>query len=233
MSPGAVSAGLAFVWWGLFPLYFRIVTGVPPAEVLAHRIVWCLLFLLGVLAWRRQWAWLPRVFREPKTLAVFVGSALLIGVNWLAYIWSVKHHHVVDASLGYFITPLVNVLLGTTLLGERLRGAQWASLGVAGVGVACLTWQLGHPPWLALGLATSFGAYGLLRKVAPLGALEGLALETLLLTPLAAAGLAIWRCRAPAVSRRQMRPPTSGSSPSARSPRCRCCSSRRPPAASR
>ncbi len=192
MSSGAVSAALAFVWWGLFPLYFRIVTTVPAAEVLAHRVVWCLVFLAGVLSWRRQWAWLPRVLHEPKTLGAFAGSALLIGCNWLIYIWSVGHQHVVDASLGYFITPLVNVLLGTTLLGERLRPLQWTALAVAGIGVAWLTWQAGHPPWIALALAASFGAYGLLRKVASLGALEGLALETLLLTPIAAVGLVFW-----------------------------------------
>ena len=189
MSPGAVCAVLAFVWWGLFPLYFRLVTRVPPAEVLAHRVVWCLLFLAGVLAWRRQWAWLPRVLREPRTLATFSGTALLIGANWLIYIWSVNNRHVVDASLGYFITPLVNVLLGTTLLGERPRRGQWIGLGLAGAGVAWLTWQAGHPPWIALALAATFGAYGLLRKVAPLGPLEGLSLETLLLAPIAIAGL--------------------------------------------
>ena len=185
MQIGAVYAALAFSWWGLFPLYFRIVTSIGPVEVLAHRIVWCVAFLFIVLTWRRQWAWLAKVFREPKVLLAFGASALLIAINWLTYIWSVNNGHVVDASLGYFITPLVNVLLGTTLLHERLRRTQWVALALAALGVVWLTVQAGHPPWIALLLATSFGAYGLLRKVAALGALEGLTLETLLLAPLA------------------------------------------------
>lgn len=190
MQTGTVYAALAFVWWGLFPLYFRVVTSVAPIEVLAHRIVWCALFLGLVLTWRRQWAWLAKVLRAPRVLGAFAASALLIAVNWLTYIWSVHNDHVVDASLGYFITPLVNVLLGTTLLHERLRRAQWLALALAGLGVAWLTVQAGHPPWIALVLAISFGGYGLLRKVAVLGALEGLTLETLLLAPLALAVLA-------------------------------------------
>ena len=195
MNAGSVFAALAFVWWGLFPLYFRLVQGVPPAEVLAHRIVWCVVFLSIVLSGRRQWAWLPKVLRAPKVLGAFAISALLIAGNWLTYIWSVNNDHVVDASLGYFVTPLVNVLLGTTLLHERLRPLQWIALAIAGLGVVWLTWQAGHLPWIALVLAISFGGYGLLRKVAALGALEGLALETLLLAPLALAALAIGTLR--------------------------------------
>lgn len=189
MHVGAVYAALAFAWWGLFPLYFRIVTSVGPVEVLAHRIVWCVAFLFMVLSWRRQWAWLPKVCRAPKVLIAFGFSAVLIAINWLTYIWSVNNGHVVDASLGYFITPLVNVLLGTTLLRERLRPTQWVALALAAFGVVWLTVQAGHPPWIALLLASSFGAYGLLRKVATLGALEGLTLETLLLAPMALAVL--------------------------------------------
>ena len=185
MHSGIVYAALAFVWWGLFPLYFRIVTTVPAAQILAHRVVWCLLFLAAVLTSRHQWGWLRQVLRQPKVLAAFVASALLIGANWLAYIWAVSHGHVLEASLGYFITPLVNVLLGMTLLHERLRRAQWLALAIATCGVVWLTLQAGRPPWIALTLAISFGGYGLLRKIAVLGALEGLTLETLLLAPLA------------------------------------------------
>ena len=185
MHSGIVYAALAFVWWGLFPLYFRIVTTVPAAQILAHRVVWCLLFLAAVLTSRHQWGWLRQVLRQPKVLAAFVASALLIGANWLAYIWAVNHGHVLEASLGYFITPLVNVLLGMTLLHERLRRAQWLALAIAACGVVWLTLQAGRPPWIALTLAISFGGYGLLRKIAVLGALEGLTLETLLLAPLA------------------------------------------------
>ena len=190
MPAGALSAALAFTWWGLFPLYFRIVSTVPAPEVLAHRVVWCFGFIAIVLAWRGQWAWIGRVARAPKVLAAFSASALLIGANWITYIWSVNNGHVIDASLGYFINPLVNVLLGTALLGERPRAMQWAAIGLAALGVAWLTYQAGQLPWIALVLAGSFGAYGLLRKVAVLGALEGLALETLLLAPLAVAALA-------------------------------------------
>lgn len=185
MQSGIVYATLAFVWWGLFPLYFRLVTVVPAPEVLAHRVAWCLMFLAGLMTWRKQWGWLPGVLRRPKVLLAFTASALLIGANWLAYIWSVTNGHVLEASLGYFITPLVNVLLGMTLLHERLRRVQWLALGLAALGVACLTWQAGRPPWIALVLAATFGGYGLMRKVAVLGALEGLALETMLLAPLA------------------------------------------------
>ncbi len=194
MHSGIVYAALAFVWWGLFPLYFRIVTSVAPAQILAHRVVWCLVFLTVVLSLRRQWGWLPAVLRQPKVLAAFTASALLIGANWLAYIWAVSRGHVIEASLGYFITPLVNVLLGVTLLHERLRRAQWVALALAAAGVLWLTVQAGRPPWIALSLAVTFGAYGLLRKIAVLGAIEGLTLETLLLAPIAlfVLGLAAW-----------------------------------------
>jgi chloramphenicol-sensitive protein RarD len=194
LQSGLVYASLAFVWWGLFPLYFRIVTTVPAPQVLAHRVVWCLLFLAAVLTWRGQWGWLRRVTGQPKVIAAFTASALLIGANWLVYIWAVLHGHVIEASLGYFITPLVNVLLGVTLLHERLRRAQWLALAIAAGGVLWLTLQAGRPPWIALSLAITFGSYGLLRKIAMLGALEGLTLETLLLAPLAllALGIAEW-----------------------------------------
>ena len=192
MHPGIIYAALAFTWWGLFPLYFRIVTTVAPGEVLAHRIVWCLVLLLAVLGARRQWAWLAAVLRQPKVLGAFAASALLLSANWLTYIWSIQNGHVVDASLGYFITPLVNVLLGYSLLHERPRRAQWAALTLACLGVAWLTWQTGRLPWIALLLAATFGCYGLLRKVAVLGALEGLTLETMVLAPFALIALVIW-----------------------------------------
>jgi chloramphenicol-sensitive protein RarD len=192
LHSGIVYAALAFFWWGLFPLYFRIVPGINPGEVLAHRIVWCLLLMLALLAWRRQWAWLGPVLRQRKVLAAFIASALLLSGNWLTYIWSVNNGHVIDASLGYFITPLVNVLLGYTLLHERPRRAQWIALAFAALGVIWLTVQTGRLPWIALVLAATFGCYGLLRKVAVLGAVEGLTLETMLLAPLALAAIVIW-----------------------------------------
>jgi chloramphenicol-sensitive protein RarD len=185
-----VYAALAYTMWGLFPLYFRQLASVSAGEVLVHRVVWSLVFVLAVLGVRRQWAWLANALRQPRVLGAFAASALLLSGNWLTYIWAVQHGHVVDASLGYFITPLVNVLLGTTVLGERPRPAQWAALALAAGGVLWLTLQAGQPPWIALVLAASFGSYGLLRKIATLGALEGLAFETLLLAAPALALLA-------------------------------------------
>ncbi len=185
MHAGMLYAAIAYAMWGLFPIYFKALHTVPPIEILVHRIVWSLLFLTIVLAWRKQWAWIGSVLRQPRVLAGFAASAALLSTNWFIYIWAVNNDRVVDASLGYFINPLVNVLLGFLLLHERLRPGQWAAVALAGAGVAWLTWQGGHPPWIGLGLALSFGFYGLLRKTAALGALEGLSLETLILFPFA------------------------------------------------
>jgi chloramphenicol-sensitive protein RarD len=188
---GVLSATAAFLLWGLFPLYFHALGEVPPLEILAHRMVWSLLFLCIVLTVRGQWKWLPAVLRQPKNVATFAASALLLSANWFIYIWAVNNGHVIDASLGYFITPLFNVLLGLFVLKERLRGGQWLAIGVAASGVAWLTWQAGALPWIALALAATFGTYGLLRKTAALAALEGLSFETLLLFPLAG-GYVAW-----------------------------------------
>lgn len=190
MNSGLLYAASAYIVWGLFPLYFKAVQEVPPLQVLMHRAVWSLAFLVIVLAVRRHWTWLGSALRDPKVLGGFAASALLLSLNWFIYIWAVNHGRVVDASLGYFMTPLVNILLGFMLLGERLRPPQWCAVALAAAGVAWLTWQSGGLPWIGLLLAASFGAYGLLRKTAPLGALDGLALETLLMFPLAAAYLA-------------------------------------------
>ena len=190
MNTGILSAALAFLCWGLFPLYFHAIGDVPPLQILAHRVVWSLLFLVIVLAVRRQWAWLALV-RQPRVFGSFAASALLLSVNWLIYIWAVNNGHVIEASLGYFINPLVNIVFGSMLLKERLRRAQWMAIGVAALGVAWLTWQAGNVPWVALALAVSFGGYGLLRKTAALGALEGLSFETMVLFPIAA-GYVAW-----------------------------------------
>lgn len=191
MRSGIFFAATAYVLWGMFPLYFKLLQSVPAQQILMHRIIWSLVFVLAVLAWRRQWQWLYRVVRQPRVLLGFGVSAVLLSTNWLIYIWSVNSGRVVDASLGYFITPLVSVLLGYLLLKERLRPVQWAAIGLAATGVAWLTWQSGQLPWIGLALAASFGTYGLLRKTAALGPLEGLTLETLLLVPLALAYLAL------------------------------------------
>lgn len=192
MNTGILYAALAYVAWGLFPLYFTRVADVPALEVVAHRTLWALVVILGLLAWRRQWTWLGRVARQPRVLGAFVLSAALLSGNWLTYVWAVQNQHVVDASLGYFILPLVNVALGYVVLHERPRAGQWLAVVVAATGVLWLTLQAGQLPWIAMVLAISFGFYGLLRKVAVLGALEGLALETLILAPVAAAALGWW-----------------------------------------
>ena len=192
MNTGIVYAALAYVAWGLFPLYFKQVAQVPSLEVVMHRTLWSLVFVFAVLAVRRQWAWMAAVLRQPRVLGAFALSAVLLSGNWLTYVWAVQNHHVVDASLGYFILPLVNVALGFAFLHERPRPGQWLAVAVAAAGVLWLTIQAGRLPWIALVLALSFGFYGLLRKVAVLGALEGLALETLVLAPVAAAVLGWW-----------------------------------------
>lgn len=185
MNPGMLYALCAYLAWGSFPIYFKSLHDIAPLEILLHRMVWALGFLLIVLAVRKQWAWLSAVLRQPKVLAGFTASALLLSTNWFVYIWAVNHDRIIDASLGYFMTPLVNVLLGFLVLGERLRRLQWAAVLIATIGVAWLTWENGHLPWIGLTLGLTFGTYGLLRKTATLGALEGLSLETLLLFPLA------------------------------------------------
>ena len=192
MNPGVLYAAMAFVAWGLFPLYFHQLATVAPMEVVLHRSVWCLVFLAGVLAVRRQWSWLGAALRQPRVLLWTGASALVLALNWLLYIVALQNGRVVEASLGYFINPLVNVLLGVFVLRERLAPVQRAAVALAACGVAWLTWQAGHLPWYGLSLALTFALYGLLRKTSPLGPLEGLALETLLVAPLAVPWLVWW-----------------------------------------
>ncbi|UXY14167.1 EamA family transporter RarD [Chitiniphilus purpureus] len=189
MQRGILYALSAYLMWGLLPLFLKALQGIPAPEVLLHRMVWSLVFLGLILAIRRHWHWLGEALRQPQLLGRFTASAVLLAANWFTYIWAVQAGRVIDASLGYFINPLVSVLLGVLVLGERLRIGQWLAVAVAAGGVGWLTWRTGSLPWIALTLALSFGLYGLLRKTAQLGALEGLTLETLLLFPLAALAL--------------------------------------------
>jgi len=190
MNPGVAYALGAYLLWGLFPLYFKALKQVPPLQILAHRMVWSLLLLLLILLVRRRWAWLRALAERPAILGRFAASALLLAYNWGMYIWAINNGHVVDASLGYYINPLMSVVVGALVLSERLRPAQWIAVAVAAAGVTLMTVQAGRLPWIALTLALSFALYGLLRKTAPLGSLEGLALETAVLFPLAASFLA-------------------------------------------
>lgn len=171
----------AYVLWGLLPIYWKAIHGVPAREILCHRMAWSLLFTTLLLLPGGRWRRVLREARRPATLFLFLLTASLITVNWSVYIWAVTESRMVDASLGYFINPLVHVFLGVLFLRERPRPAQWAAIAVAGAGVAWLAWRYGGVPWIALVLAATFGLYGLLRKTAPLDSLEGLSIEAALI----------------------------------------------------
>lgn len=181
MNKGILYAIGAYGMWGLFPLYWKMIQHVPALEILSHRMAWSLGFVLLLLVVRRRWDWLKTAVHTPRTIFLFIASALLLSVNWFVYIWGVNAGFIVETSLGYFINPLVNVLLGVFFLGETMRRGQWAAIGLAAFGVIYLTFRYGELPWIALTLATSFALYGLIRKTAPLGSLEGLSLETALM----------------------------------------------------
>jgi chloramphenicol-sensitive protein RarD len=190
-SSGLSAAIAAFLLWGLFPLYLKPLSGVSATQIMAHRIVWCCLLVFAWLAVRGQLDAVRRALVDPAIRLRLMASASLISVNWLIYVWAVTHEHTVDASLGYFINPLLNVVLGVFVLNERLSRAQWFAVALAAIGVVYLTIFLGRPPWIALALAMSFGFYGLIRKVVAVEAVPGLATETLLLAPFATAFL-LW-----------------------------------------
>ncbi len=177
----------AFLLWGLFPLYWKQLASVPALEVVAHRTAWGFAAMAGWVTLRGGWPAVLAVARRPRTLALLASSAVLIGVNWLLYVWAVVHGHVVEASLGYYVNPLVNVLLGVLVLGERLSRPQQVAVGLAAAGVAVLTAGHGRLPWIALALAVSFGLYGLVRKTVGADAVTGLLCETAILAPAATA----------------------------------------------
>lgn len=187
MNAGIVQALAAYLWWGLFPIYYKLILSLPLGEILAHRALWSFVFVAAVLILRRQWSGVARAFRSARTLGTFALSTALVFVNWAAYVVAIATDRITDASLGYFINPLMSVLLGALLLGERLRRMQWLAVGLAALGVAQLTWHAGTVPWIGLAIALSFTLYGLIRKTAPLGAVEGLCLESLFMLPFALA----------------------------------------------
>jgi chloramphenicol-sensitive protein RarD len=167
----------AYVTWGLFPIYWKLLAGVPALQLLGHRIFWSFLLLYGIILAARQ----GKVFRDALTwrvLLIYTVAGILIALNWLTYVWAVGAGFIVETSLGYFINPLISVLLGVVFFRERLRPLQWFPIGLAAAGVLYLTFAYGSLPWVALTLAFTFGFYGLVKKTAPLGALHGLTLET-------------------------------------------------------
>lgn len=173
---GALAAVTAFFIWGLFPLYWSLVGTVPALQVLAHRGLWCALAVWLVLLARREFAWVARL--SLRLWALLGLGGLLITVNWGVYVWAVIQGHVIDTSFGYFVTPLVNVLLAVLVLRERPTPLQQVAVGTAFLGVLLLGWHLGHLPWISLALATSFGLYGLLRKLVAVDAMHGLTIES-------------------------------------------------------
>lgn len=187
---GVLSALIAYLLWGIFPVYFKLLQAVPPTEVLTHRIIWAVPFGALILHVRRQWPEVRQAFASPSTLFWLAVAALFISANWLIYIWAVQQQEVLQASLGYYINPLMYVLVGVLFLKERLRRAQFVSVLLAAVGVSYLTVMGGQFPFVAVSLALLFTLYGVIRKQVAVGAMPGLFIETLLLFPFAMAWLA-------------------------------------------
>ncbi|MGY4978862.1 EamA family transporter RarD [Streptomyces sp. 900105755] len=175
---GLVNGFAAYGMWGLVPLFWPLLKPAGSVEILAHRMVWSLLFVAVALVFVRRWAWAGELLRQPRRLALVTVAAAVITVNWGVYIWAVNAGHVVEASLGYFINPLVTIAMGVLLLKERLRPAQWAAVGVGFAAVVVLAVGYGQPPWISLVLAFSFATYGLVKKKVNLGGIESLAAET-------------------------------------------------------
>ncbi len=188
---GLIFGVLAYVLWGAFPIYFALLDAVSPWEVVAHRIIWTLVFLVIVIAIARTWRSVRRAMNK-RTLLILLAAAIFISINWVVYVYAVASNQVVQASLGYFINPLISVALGVILLRERLRTTQWVAVAVAVLAVAILTISYGAVPWISLTLGFSFGMYGLLKKVANVGSTVSLAIETAVLAPFAFALMAVW-----------------------------------------
>ncbi|SHO58272.1 EamA family transporter RarD [Vibrio quintilis] len=182
---GVLFAISAYLMWGIAPIYFKTIQHVPPAEILCHRIIWSFVFLGILIHTSKQWLGVRFIFNNKKQLLFLTATSVLVGSNWLLFIWSVNHDHLLDASLGYFINPLLNVLLGMIFLGERLRKLQWLAVAMAATGVIFQIIVFGSIPVIAIVLATTFGLYGLLRKKVAVNARTGLFIETLILLPAA------------------------------------------------
>lgn len=184
MNKGPWYAVAAYAMWGFMPVYLKWLQHVPALELTGHRILWSCLMLWVAILLSHQWAAFRSAVRVPRVLKVYLAAAMLIGITWLVYVWAVNAGFIIETSLGYFINPLVSVFLGVVLLGERQRPWQWVAIGFAAAGVLYLTLAYGHLPWISLTLALSFSTYGLVKKIGPLGSLDGLMLETgMLLVP--------------------------------------------------
>ncbi|MTD29284.1 EamA family transporter RarD [Erwinia sorbitola] len=168
----------AYFIWGVAPVYFKLIQQVSPAEIMTHRVIWSFFFMLVLLSVCRNWNNVRTIARHPKKVLLLALSAVVICSNWLLYIWAVNNHHLLEASLGYFINPLLNVLVGMVFLGERFRRLQWLAVALAACGVLIQVWQFGSVPAIALGLAVSFSFYGLLRKKIAVDAQTGMLIET-------------------------------------------------------
>jgi chloramphenicol-sensitive protein RarD len=193
-SRGFVLGAAAYTMWGLFPLYWPLLEPAGAVEILAHRVAWSLVTMVALVFLVRRTRSMRALLADRRTRLILTGAAIVIAVNWGTYIWGVNNEHVVETSLGYFINPLVTVLMGVVVLSERLRPLQWVALGIAAFAVVGLTVEYGRPPWVALALAFSFGLYGLAKKQAGAGAVESLTFETVVLTPVALGyiGYLVW-----------------------------------------
>jgi chloramphenicol-sensitive protein RarD len=192
---GVVSGIGAYALWGLFPLYFPLLEPAGGVEIVAHRVLWSLVFVAVLLTLARRWASVRAALADRRSMLVLAVAAVLIAVNWLVFVYGVNSGHVVETSLGYFINPLVSVLLGVVVFRERLRRLQWVAVGIAALAVAVLTVDYGRPPWIALTLAASFGLYGLMKKLVRVEAVPGLFVETAVVVVPAVAVLAVMEAR--------------------------------------
>jgi len=185
MNKGILNGIAAYLLWGVFPIYWKLLHDVPAMQVIGHRIIWSFALLILFILLTKQWKEFRSAALTPKTLAIYSIAGALLTVNWLVYVWGVNAGFIVETSLGYFINPLISVLLGVIFLHERLRPTQWIPVVLATAGVTYLTVAYGRLPWIALSLAFSFGFYGFVKKLAPLGSLYGLTLETGIVFPIA------------------------------------------------
>ncbi|WP_282264302.1 EamA family transporter RarD [Stenotrophomonas sp. PS02301] len=188
---GLAITAFTFTLWGLVPVYWHLLKAVPSQQIIAHRIIWSTVLVVAWLLLSNGLGWWKAIAAQPRALPTLALSSVAIAFNWGLYIWAINAGHVIETSLGYFINPLVSVVLGVVVLKERLRGLQWLAVGCAALGVAWLTLDAGTPPWIALGLACSFGLYGLLRKMISVDPVAGLGVESLYLF-LPAIGFALW-----------------------------------------